>query len=71
MYHLKRDPAKVTHCGTKIKSEAVHPYVTVSPNLPRDTRVKVARPLRTPVAQKYARTNVAYSQTEHMFILGT
>jgi hypothetical protein len=49
-------------------------YVQVhhSPNLPRDTRVKVtlvARPLLTPVAKKCAGANPVYSRAERVFIL--
>jgi hypothetical protein len=42
----------------KLNQKQVHPRVIDSPNLPRDTRVKitlVARPLLTPVAQKLCR----------------
>jgi hypothetical protein len=55
-----------------MKPEAGPPYVTVSPNLPRDTRVKVilvARPLLTPVAKSSAGGNMVYSRAESVFIL--
>jgi hypothetical protein len=41
VYHLKRNPTKITLCGTKIKPEAGPPRVIDSPNLPRDMWVKV------------------------------
>jgi hypothetical protein len=43
---------------TKLNQKQAHPRVTHSPNLPRETRVKVtlvARPLLTSVAQKLCR----------------
>jgi hypothetical protein len=58
MYHLKRNPRTITYYGKKWNQKQVHPRVIDSPNLPRDTRVKVtlvARTLPTPVAQKLCR----------------
>jgi hypothetical protein len=58
VYHLKRNPTRITYYGTKMKSEAGPPRILCSPNLLHDTRIKVtlvARPLLTPVAQKLYR----------------
>jgi hypothetical protein len=51
---------------------SVHPRIIDSPNLPRDTRVKVtlvARPLLKLIAKSYAGAIMVYSRAERVFIL--
>jgi hypothetical protein len=58
VYHIKCNPIKIKHYGTKFKLKQANHRVTDSPYLPRDTRVKVtlvARPLLALVAQKLCR----------------
>jgi hypothetical protein len=71
--HLKRKPKTITYYGTKMKSEAgPPPRIILSPNLPRDTRIKVAwllgrcsRQLR----KRCARANMVYSRAQRVLIL--
>jgi hypothetical protein len=56
----------------KLNQKQVHPCVMLSPNLHRNTELKVtlvARPLLTPVAQKLCRCEHGVFTTKRMFIL--
>jgi hypothetical protein len=73
LYLLKLNPTTIAYYDTEMESEPGPPRVIDSPNLPRDTQVKVtlvSRPLLTPVARKScAGVNMVYSRAERVFIL--
>jgi hypothetical protein len=66
VYHSKRSPTTIT--AQKLNEKQVHLNVIDSPNLTRDTRVKVTLVAR-PLFKSCDGAKMVYSRAERVFIL--